>query len=66
MLTKQDLSQIQQVVRGETRKIVHEEIQPLKNDVSTLKKDMSTVKEDVSQIRKDIKTIVSFFDRRVC
>jgi len=60
MLTKQDLSQIQQVVhkevQNETRKIVQEELRPLKKDVSTLK-------EDVAEIRKDVKTIVRFFDR---
>ncbi len=55
MLTKQDLSQIQKVVR--------EEIKPLKQDVSVLKQDMSTVKKDIVEIRRDIKTVVRFFDR---
>lgn len=55
MLTKDDLSQIKVIVQDETRKIVKEEIDPLKKDVKTLK-------IDVSVIRKDIKQIVTFFD----
>jgi len=55
MLTKDDLKQIRGIVQDETRKIIKEEVDPLKKDVKTLK-------SDVSAIRKDIKQIVSFFD----
>lgn len=55
MLTKDDLSQIKIIVQDETRKIIKEEIDPLKKDVKTLR-------SDVSVIRKDIKQIVTFFD----
>ena len=69
MLDKSDLQQI--------KKLLHEEVDPikdninlLKGDVSGLKDDMKSVKGDIgvlkdnsSKIRKDINTIVSFFDR---
>jgi len=53
MLTKTDFAQIKKIVheevQTETRKVVREELKP--------------IKEDVAKIRKDIKTIVAFFDR---
>ncbi|KKQ51792.1 hypothetical protein A2865_03250 [Candidatus Woesebacteria bacterium RIFCSPHIGHO2_01_FULL_39_17] len=53
MLSKSDFQQIQDIVRTEvhqeTRKIIKEELAP--------------IKKDITQIRKDIKTIVNFFDR---
>lgn len=49
MLTKSDLTQIQKIVNSETKKIVAQELKP--------------IKEDVIHIRKDIKTIVNYFDR---
>jgi len=45
-----------QIVQGETRKIVQEEIEPVKNEIKTIKKD-------IREIRSDIKAIISFFDR---
>jgi hypothetical protein len=49
MLEKNDLQQIQLLIRTETRTALKEELKP--------------VKADISQIRKDIKTIVNYFDR---
>ena len=52
MLNKTDLQHIQKIVKTEvqqeTRRIVKEELNP--------------VKKDITHIRRDIKTIVSFFD----
>jgi len=48
MLTKNDLKQIQGVVRTE---------------MSSLQQDIKTLRKDVTQVRKDTKMIVSFFDR---
>lgn len=77
MLTKTDFSQIRKIVQGETRKIVQDEISPLKtdvnhlkenvgslkNDIVTIKQDVKILRRDTSKIRKDIGVIVSFFDR---
>ncbi|PIS15788.1 hypothetical protein COT62_01805 [Candidatus Roizmanbacteria bacterium CG09_land_8_20_14_0_10_41_9] len=52
MLTKNDLQQIQRIVKIE----VHHETQKV------VKKELEAIKEDVTQIRKDVKTIVNFFD----
>jgi hypothetical protein len=56
MLTKKDLSQIENVVEKRTRKIIQEELTPIKDEIKTIKKD-------TREIRSDIKAIVSFFDR---
>lgn len=48
MLTKSDLQEIKKIVNDNTRKIVKEELAP--------------VKKDITSIRKDIKTIVGYFD----
>lgn len=47
MLTKEDLSQIQKVI---------------KEEVSDVRKDIRVLKGDVSKIRTDINTIISMFD----
>lgn len=49
------LHQIRGIVREETRKIVQEEIAPLKKDVSALKKD-------VKKIDKKLDKTIDFFD----
>jgi len=49
MLTKQDLTNLTKIVQVETRKIVQEELKP--------------IKKDIIPIRKDQKLIVNFFDR---
>lgn len=63
MLTKDDLSQIKGIVQTETRKIVKEEVDPLKKDVKELKGDVKTLRTDVAKIRKGMDTIVGSFDR---
>lgn len=55
MLTKEDLQQIKNIVKGET--------DPLRDDIKELKTDMKVVKKDITKIRKDIDTVVSVFDR---
>jgi len=52
MLTKNDLQQIQRIVKTEA----HHETQKV------VKRELEAIKEDVTQIRKDVKTIVNFFD----
>ncbi len=70
MLTKNDLGQIGQLIRSETRTIVKEELKtelhPIKGDVRSLKEDMTvvksdikTLKEDVRGLKKDMKTVKS-------
>jgi len=49
MLTKSDLSQIQKIVNTESKKVITQELKPMK--------------EDIIQIRKNIKTIVNYFDK---
>lgn len=56
MLTKNDLSQIRGVVQEETRKIVQEEVAPIKKDIETLKKD-------VKKIDKKLDKTIDFFDK---
>lgn len=56
MLTKKDLLQIEEIIDKKTRRIVQEEIKPIKGEIKTIKKD-------VAKIRADIKVIISFFDR---
>ena len=56
MMTKNDLSQIRGIVQEETRKIVQEEIEPLK-------KDISIIKRDVKKIKIDVKAHASYFDK---
>ena len=64
MLTKNDLSQIGEIVQNETRKIVQVETRKIvQEEIAPLKKDIKTLKSDVTEIRKDIKKIVNFFDR---
>lgn len=67
MLTRNDLTQIKEIVQDETRKIVKEElkmeIDPLKKDVKELKGDVKTLRTDVAKVRKGMDTIVSSFDR---
>ena len=49
MLTKSDLSQIQKIVNTESKKVITQELKP--------------IKEDITHIRKDIKTVLNYFDR---
>lgn len=49
MLTNDDLSKIQTIVRTETKEIIQKELKP--------------IREDIIKIRKDIKTVVNFFDQ---
>ena len=49
MLTKSDLSQIQKIVNTESKKVITQELKP--------------IKEDITHIRKDTKIIVNYFDR---
>ncbi len=55
MLNNYDLQQI--------KKLLHEEVDPLKIDMKEVKSDINILKSDSSKTRKDINTIVSFFDR---
>lgn len=61
MLTKNDLTQIGQLIRDETRKIVKEELKtelyPLKEDVRVLKKDVGGIKEDVRVLKGDVRVL---------
>lgn len=67
MLAKDDLFQIREIIRDETRKIVREElkveIDPLKQDVKELKSEVKVLRKDVTKIREDTNTIVNYFDR---
>lgn len=55
MLDKNDLKQIGELIRVETRQVVREEIKPLQQDVRTLK-------QDVKKIRQDQNVIIKFSD----
>ena len=63
MLTKNDLQQIQKVVQTETRKIVSEELEPVKKDVGSLKTDVSSLKKDMRYVKKTINVMVGRFDK---
>ncbi|PIQ69810.1 hypothetical protein COV89_03925 [Candidatus Shapirobacteria bacterium CG11_big_fil_rev_8_21_14_0_20_40_12] len=54
MLTKDDLKQIRGIVQDETRKIIKEEVDPLKKDVKTLKSDVSAIRKDIKQIEQHL------------
>lgn len=60
MLTKNDLQQIQRIVKTEgqqeTQKVIQRETGKI------VKRELEAIKEDITQIRKDVKTIVNFFD----
>jgi hypothetical protein len=64
MLTSQDLSEIQKIIRKETKSIVQEETSLIvEKAMAPIKKDLKTIKSDMTQIRSDVKTIVNFFDK---
>ncbi|HUQ85455.1 MAG TPA: hypothetical protein VM077_03970 [Candidatus Limnocylindrales bacterium] len=73
MLTKNDLTQIRDVVK----EVVQVEVEPIKQDVKLLQKGMVSMQADVgsllrdikilktndTKIRKDLKTTIDYFDR---
>lgn len=72
MLTKTDLSQIEQILKSQI-KPVRQDVEVLKQDVSGLKNDLGEVKSEVNQVklemrkgfkevRKDLNTVINFFD----
>lgn len=64
MLTKNDLSQIENIVEKRTRKIVQEETRKIvREEIEPVKSEIRTIKKDIAKIRADIKVIISFFDR---
>lgn len=80
MLTKDDLLQIRNLIRAETRSSIREEtppiveriIQPLKLDISVLKlavarivDDVTILRKDITEIREDLHIIVQVFDERL-
>lgn len=54
MLTKDDLKQIRGIVQDETRKIIKEEVDPIKGDLGVLKADVGVLKTDVGVLKKDV------------
>lgn len=69
MLTKNDLLQIREIIRSETRLIIREEtppivekiiekkIQPLRLDISVLKLAIGKLQDDVTILRHDVQEI---------
>lgn len=61
MLTKSDLLGIQKIVDGsvqkQTRKIVQEELAPIKTNVQALQTDMHGVKKDIKGIKSELKKV---------
>lgn len=57
MLTKNDLSQIREVVKEEVSGQLDTKLEPIKEDISSLKQDVGSLKSDVSSLRKDVKVL---------
>ena len=62
MLTKSDLSQIKNVVRGEVKSEVGTQLEPIKRGVDSLKKDVGSLKKDVVYLKKKINKIDKTLD----
>ena len=56
MLTKQDLSAITNIVQVETKKIVRNELVPVKNKLTSIDKGLSKVESDLTKT-------INFFDK---
>ncbi len=58
-MTKNDLSQIREVIHEE----VASEVSPLKKDIDILKKNIGTLQKDVKKIDKKLDQTINFFDK---
>jgi len=64
MLTKEDLENIQILVRQEVRQEIRQEVEPLKSnivvlkdDTTFLKRDIVALKDDMTSLKKDMKLV---------
>lgn len=55
MLTKNDLNQIKNIVKGE--------INPVVNGLELVKKDIKVIKRDVSKLKRDQGTMLDLLDK---